>query len=734
MTFGKLGLATKMALLTILAGVVPAIVVGAISLWTSSAALEDAASNRLTAVRDIKRNQVESWVQGRVDDVSMLAELYEIADATTQYSAAYGEGVDSEAYARVQNFYDPVLRAYKERYEYYDLFLISPEGDIVYTVEHEPDFATNLRSGQYRSTDLAAVYNNAINGQITLTDFAAYAPSNDAPASFIAAPVVVNGQAVGVVALQMPFGRLNTIMSERSGLGESGETYLVGSDYLMRSDSRFEEASTLLTKTVRTDAVEAGLAGNTAVDVVDDYRGIPVWSAYTPIAAQGLNWVLLAEIDDAEVMAPVVAQRNWTLAVTGVALALLALIAFGLSRWFIGPIRSVTEAAAEMARGNLTGTLSIRSQDEVGQLAQSFSHMRQHLGGLLDQIQGLAAAAQTGDLSKRLDAHDYEGSFADISDTLNQMLDAVSAPLSSVAESSRAVAMSAQEISQGSQSIAMGASEQAAALEETAASMEEISGMTKRNAESTRQARDLTAQTRDAAIDGDRIVQDMVSSMADIRTSATNTAEIIKNINQIAFQTNLLALNAAVEAARAGEAGRGFAVVAEEVRNLALRSKEAAQRTERLIQESVTLAQDGEGLSIRVKDQLATIVGNVGQVTEIVAEIATASEEQARGVDEITRAVTQMDQVVQNSAASAQVSSGAAEQLAQRADSMAQVVGGFRLRDGLNPGRPAPVTPVVALHPTPAPTVRRPAPKLRIASGSAAEELFPEGDDAFEGF
>ncbi|MFK7930352.1 MAG: methyl-accepting chemotaxis protein [Myxococcota bacterium] len=733
MKLGAPGLAMKMALLTILAGVIPAITVGVLAVWTATSGLEDSAADRLTAVRDIKRQQLGHWIDGRIEDANMLSELYEVADAAVQFETAFEEGVDSAAYERVQKFYDPVLRSYKERYEYYDVFLISPDGDVIYTVEHEADFATNIQSGSYSSTGLAEVFRAAKSGQTIMTDFAPYAPSADAPAAFAAAPITMDGQLVGIVALQMPFGRLNAIMAERSGLGESGETYLVGPDYLMRSDSRFAEESTLLTRTVRTEGVEAALAGNTDKAVFPDYRGVPVWSAYTPVKSHGLNWALLAEMDQSEVMTPVATLRNWTLGATGLALVLLAIVAFVASRWFIGPITKVTEAASRMARGDLHQTLDINSNDEVGRLASSFSEMRSTLGTLLAEIESLSTAAQNGDLSNRIETSDYEGSFGEISRNLNRMLDAVSAPLASVAESSQAVSSSAHEISQGSQSIAMGASEQAAALQQTAASMEEISGMTKRNAESTRQARDLTNSTRTAAIDGDQIVQDMVSSMADIRTSASNTAEIIKNINQIAFQTNLLALNAAVEAARAGEAGRGFAVVAEEVRNLALRSKEAAQRTERLIQESVTLAQTGEGLSIRVKDQLATIVDNVGQVTEIVAEIATASEEQARGVDEITRAVTQMDQVVQNSAASAQVSSGAAEQLAQRAESMARVVGGFRLRGSPSHNRPEPVTPVVALHA--APSVVRPLPRLRVAASSnAAEELFPEGDDAFEGF
>jgi methyl-accepting chemotaxis protein len=295
--------------------------------------------------------------------------------------------------------------------------------------------------------------------------------------------------------------------------------------------------------------------------------------------------------------------------------------------------------------------------------------------------------------------------------------------------------------------------------------MEQISGMTQRNAENTRQARQLTTEAMSSAQRGDAVVEEMVGAMSEIRTSAASTAEIIKNINTIAFQTNLLALNAAVEAARAGEAGRGFAVVAEEVRNLAQRSKEAAQRTEELIQHSVQLATNGEGLSQRVKVQLRDIVKSVGDVTRIVGEISSASEEQARGVEEVSRAVANMDQVVQSAAAGAEESASASNELAERAREMSASVRKFRLsasepmggeeEDVFVAPRPAArkPSPVKAtrtikaknLHVGELPSsmsAANSAPKLAKATSKAAAggggglaDLYPgEDDSAFEGF
>jgi methyl-accepting chemotaxis protein len=171
----------------------------------------------------------------------------------------------------------------------------------------------------------------------------------------------------------------------------------------------------------------------------------------------------------------------------------------------------------------------------------------------------------------------------------------------------------------------------------------------------------------------------MVESMGKIRAAAEGTAEIIRDINEISFQTNLLALNAAVEAARAGDAGRGFAVVAEEVRNLALRSKDAAKKTEELIRQSVKLAEEGGTISHAVNGNLAGIVTSVGKVTDLVGEIAVASQEQARGVEQVNKAIAQMEQVVQQAAANSEETSSSAAELSSQAQDLAALVGSFQL-------------------------------------------------------
>ena len=182
-----------------------------------------------------------------------------------------------------------------------------------------------------------------------------------------------------------------------------------------------------------------------------------------------------------------------------------------------------------------------------------------------------------------------------------------------------------------------------------------------------------------SAEDGAQAMAALSQTIGRIKQSADATAKIVKTIDEIAFQTNLLALNAAVEAARAGDAGRGFAVVAEEVRNLALRSKDAAKKTEELIKQSVKLAEEGGAISHAVNGNLAGIVTAVGKVTDIVGEIAVASQEQARGVDQVNKAISQMEQVVQQSAANSEETSSSAAELSSQAQDLAALVGSFQL-------------------------------------------------------
>jgi len=254
-----------------------------------------------------------------------------------------------------------------------------------------------------------------------------------------------------------------------------------------------------------------------------------------------------------------------------------------------------------------------------------------------------------------------------ISSALNKVI-------SSLTEGSEQVSSASGQVSQSSQQMAEGASEQASSLEETSASLEEMSSMTKQNSDNAKQANLMANDTRQAVEKSRSAMSRMSEAIGQIKESSDQTAKIVKTIDEIAFQTNLLALNAAVEAARAGDAGKGFAVVAEEVRNLAQRSAEAAKTTSSLIEQSQKNSDNGVAVSQEVAGILTQIVDSVGKLSQLIGEVSSASQEQAKGIEQIGTAVTEMDKLTQSNAASAEESASASEELSAQANELNDMV------------------------------------------------------------
>ena len=256
--------------------------------------------------------------------------------------------------------------------------------------------------------------------------------------------------------------------------------------------------------------------------------------------------------------------------------------------------------------------------------------------------------------------------------------------VSTLTQSSTQTDSASTQISSASQSLAEGASEQAASLEETSASLEEMASMTKRSADSAKSVQETAALARQSADDGAGQMESLMLSMQAIQTSSNDITKILSSIEEIAFQTNILALNAAVEAARAGEAGAGFAVVADEVRNLAQRCAHAAKETALKIEDSVVTSRTGAAQSAEVSKTFGEIQTRVRQLDDLVAEIATAAQEQSQGITQINLAITEMDNVTQRNAASAEENASASQELNSLTNSLRhavedlqQLVGGF---------------------------------------------------------
>lgn len=362
---------------------------------------------------------------------------------------------------------------------------------------------------------------------------------------------------------------------------------------------------------------------------------------------------------------------QWQLAVIALVVVLILLVAwYGIRRMLLTPLAKIIAHIREIAGGNLANTLTIDGRSEMGDLAQSVSHMQRSL-----------------------------------TDTVTH-----------VREGSDAIYAGTREIAAGNTDLSSRTEQQASALEETAASMEQLTATVKQNADNARQASQLAQSASDTAQHGGKVVDGVVKTMHEIADSSKKIADIISVIDGIAFQTNILALNAAVEAARAGEQGRGFAVVAGEVRNLASRSARR-QRDQALIEDSVARVDTGSVLVESAGETMNNIVNAVTRVTDIMGEIASASDEQSRGIDQVALAVSEMDRVTQQNASLVQESAAAAAALEEQASRLTQAVSAFRL--AASPLTNKPQTPS-----RPASEQPPAQPRLRIAEQDPNWETF----------
>ena len=298
------------------------------------------------------------------------------------------------------------------------------------------------------------------------------------------------------------------------------------------------------------------------------------------------------------------------------------------------------------------------------------------------ELATIVANAIDGDLTTRIVEEGKQGFFKVIAGGMNNLIISVAGVIRAMSSAATEVRTGADEISRGNLDLSQRTEEQASSLEETAASMEQMTSMVKSNADNAAQANQLAAAAREQAERGGKVVSSAVAAMQEINVASKKIADIIGVIDDIAFQTNLLALNAAVEAARAGDQGRGFAVVASEVRNLASRSAGAAKEIKILIQDSVAKVSDGARLVDDSGKALGEIVTGVKKVTDVMAEIAASSMEQASGIEQVNKAVTSMDTVTQQNAALVEQASAAAHTLTEQAASLTELIARYRLDKG----------------------------------------------------
>jgi methyl-accepting chemotaxis protein len=374
----------------------------------------------------------------------------------------------------------------------------------------------------------------------------------------------------------------------------------------------------------------------------------------------------------------------------------------------------------------------ITAQTEAAQMTQL----------AVSQVQVVVEAAKANDLTHRVALDGKTGDIRVLCEGVNDLVATMAEIIGSIREASDTIASASAEISTGSQDLAQRTESQAASIEETAASMHEVTTTVKQNSDNAQAANQLAVAARDTADKGGTVVREAVAAVSQIEESARKISDIIGLIDEIAFQTNLLALNASVEAARAGEAGKGFAVVAQEVRALAQRSANASKDIKSLIQASNGQVKAGAALVNQTGSSLTEIVSAIKKVSDIVAEIAAASREQATGLEQINTAVASMDEMTQRNGALVEETTAAAQSLSNQAEELAELVNRYKV-DRAGSGRPATanaeaaqvVRLATAKKPQPAagrgPAARKPQIRLAQAGGAAAPKAAADNWEEF---
>ena len=316
----------------------------------------------------------------------------------------------------------------------------------------------------------------------------------------------------------------------------------------------------------------------------------------------------------------------------------------------------------------------------------SISRISQYMQREIKRVSGDVDRLSKGDLTIKPSvgtADQYtektRDTFVELNDAFITSLKELNIQLGNVRASADQVTLGAQQMSSTSQNIADGSSQQAGSIEEISSSLQEINAMTEQNTATAKEALKLSKNSKEAAKRSANSMEQLTQAIQRIKSSSDETSKIIKTIDDIAFQTNLLALNAAVEAARAGEAGKGFAVVAEEVRNLAIRSADAAKNTSAMIEESIKNTDSGVVFNEQVTNVLSELIGQVNKVEELMAEISSASEQQSEGINQVNIAMDQITQITQQNSANSEETASIAEELSGQAENMREMIGKFML-------------------------------------------------------
>lgn len=631
--------------------IIGAVIVGMVSVTAAlnyqfNNALKEEVGKELSVLKAAEGKALQIYMDSIQADLLTTAANENVTKATVQFTAAWeatettqeayaknlqdlyvgsaGETVnagDGSYYSDLHEVYHPWLKTFLDEKGYYDIFLFDTKGDMIYSVFKEPDYATNFVNGEFASSGLGKVFRKAINGaegSVHFEDFSAYAPSNGAPASFIATPLFNNGGTkIGVLAFQMPSEKIDAVMTEISAKYDL-RTYLVGEDGYLRSN-KVAGGDAILKEKVTNAAVTDALNGQEGVEIAEDGQGVENIYAYEPFTFNGVTWALVAEKNYAVAMAAATSATNTGLLIVAILASIAVAVGVAMGRSITGPLNKLAVSMENVAKGDLTQEIPYQGKDdEIGNMADKLVIFKQNA----EEKIALEQKAEQEKIRAEQEKKEFVNNLANnFENRISSILEAVTGSVNSLADNTSVMAghieemfADANDAGSSSEETTNNVNSVASATEELSASVNEISHQIS-----------LSHKATGESVEKTEVADRATRALAD---TTRNIGEVIELINGIAEQINLLALNATIESARAGEAGKGFAVVASEVKNLASQTSKAT--------EDISLKiKDMQSASENVVNSLEEIRKSIADVNEFAGGIASAVEEQSATTNEI---------------------------------------------------------------------------------------------------